>query len=188
MRPPLAISPRRDASPEQIARVERLALSVSRMESRARHEYALVLADLVEEVGWPREKNIIPTGRAGIPERWGVRSLDVWGNPEDGFEVNETFRAGTIVVPTKEVLYNVTAYRDSYGSGFREQRPGRPLLRMISVEHVMSRDDLWRRFKKEFLASTVKRSQIDFEEVGDGYIEVSVKKTAEPLFFLEREA
>lgn len=30
---------------------------------------------------------------------WEVRSLDVWGNAEDGFEVNQEFKAGKIEVP-----------------------------------------------------------------------------------------
>lgn len=36
-----------------------------------------------------------------------VRSLDVWGNEEDGFEINQSFRAGQILLPVFEVEYNV---------------------------------------------------------------------------------
>jgi hypothetical protein len=31
---------------------------------------------------------------------WRVYTLDVWGNEDDGFEVNDRSRAGTVVIPT----------------------------------------------------------------------------------------
>lgn len=33
------------------------------------------------------------------PTKWKVRSLDVWGNAEDGFDVNNEFNAGQIEIP-----------------------------------------------------------------------------------------
>jgi hypothetical protein len=33
------------------------------------------------------------------PVTWQVKSLDVWGNEEDGFEVNQEFSAGEIQIP-----------------------------------------------------------------------------------------
>lgn len=90
---------RRDATPEQIARIKRMALRVAKLRGRSKHEHILVLADMVEEAGWPKD-HFIPTGRRGPPETWDVSSLDVWGNAEDGFEVNQQFRAGILRVPT----------------------------------------------------------------------------------------
>jgi hypothetical protein len=37
--------------------------------------------------------------RSGRTEKYEVRSLDVWGNARDGFEVNNSFRAGHVEVP-----------------------------------------------------------------------------------------
>lgn len=32
-------------------------------------------------------------------EKWNVYSLDVWGNEEDGYEVNDRSRIGTVELP-----------------------------------------------------------------------------------------
>lgn len=57
----------------------------------------------------PKRKNInaIIDSAAGLkitreyvpPTTWNVHSLDVWGNEDDGFEVNNEFKAGTVELP-----------------------------------------------------------------------------------------
>lgn len=37
--------------------------------------------------------------KSGKTEKWEVRSLDVWGNARDGFEVNDSSRVGSIEIP-----------------------------------------------------------------------------------------
>jgi hypothetical protein len=33
------------------------------------------------------------------PTTWQIHSLDVWGNSDDGFEVNNEFKAGSVEIP-----------------------------------------------------------------------------------------
>lgn len=42
-----------------------------------------------------------------IPTTWDVFTYDVWGNARDGYEVNNTFRAGTVTIRCPIVTYNV---------------------------------------------------------------------------------
>lgn len=37
---------------------------------------------------------------------WELRTYDVWGNKEDGYDVNDSFRAGTIDLRLKIQTYN----------------------------------------------------------------------------------
>lgn len=168
----------RDATPEQIARIQRMALRVAKLRGRSKHEHILVLADMIEEADWPKAKNHIPTGRKGPPETWNVSSLDVWGNAEDGFEVNARFDAGTLRLPTHEYLYNVLWYRNRFVKG-------EPTYRGIGSSYSHDDSDFWRRFKRQYLKSTVKRSQITFDSSSGDFIEVSAKD-GEPLYILER--
>lgn len=176
-------SSRRDATPEQIARIKRMALRVAKLRGHSKHEHILVLADMVEEAGWPKD-GYIPTGRKGPPETWDVASLDVWGNADDGFEVNQQFRAGILRVPTYEHLYNVLWYRNRVVGGqplrFEAgQRMG------ISSGYYHDDDDFWRRFKAKYLKSTVKRKEITFDSSSGDFIEVNAAKDGEPLYILE---
>lgn len=54
----------------------------------------------------PQGKATIRSHEAGA--KWEVKSLDVWGNEEDGFEVNQEFHAGEVEIPAmvddKELL------------------------------------------------------------------------------------
>ena len=54
----------------------------------------------------PQGKATIRSHEAG--SKWEVKSLDVWGNEEDGFEVNQEFHAGEVEIPSmvddKELL------------------------------------------------------------------------------------
>lgn len=174
----------KEVTPQQI---QRMALRVAKLRGQARHKAAMVLADAAEGAGWPENPNIIPTGRRGRPETWRVLSLDVWGNPRDGFEVNNAFTAGTIRVATEETLWNVRSYRDSYKKGFREWGSyHQPLLRAISTSWDVESDALWRALKRDYFAAATERRHIEFDNQGDGRIDVSLARNGKPLLTLER--
>lgn len=44
--------------------------------------------------------------RQYIETKWELRTYDVWGNAKDGFEVNDTFRQGTIDLKLEAKKYN----------------------------------------------------------------------------------
>lgn len=81
------------------------------------------------------------------PVKWQVKSLDVWGNEEDGFEVNQEFSAGEIEIPAmtddagllklmkkegfikENIRSNQIEFEDT-GSGFievKEKKTGEPV-------------------------------------------------------------
>ena len=84
------------------------------------------------------------------PTKWVVKSLDVWGNEEDGYNINQEFHAGEIEIP---------ALTDDAG-----------LLELLK-EH-------------DFLKSSVRLNQVNFDESAAGLIEVQDAKTSEPLYLL----
>jgi len=86
-------------------------------------------------------------GRYVKPEIWEVKSLDVWGNQEDGYEVNNEHNAGKIEIPAmldnaglvkllkkegflKETVTVKQVEIESPGEGFieiREKKTGEPI-------------------------------------------------------------
>ncbi len=86
-------------------------------------------------------------GRHVKPETWEVKSLDVWGNSEDGYEVNQEFNAGKIEIPAmlddaglvkllkkegflKETVRANQVEVEDNGAGFieiREKKTGEPV-------------------------------------------------------------
>ncbi len=42
-----------------------------------------------------------------IKTTWEVRTYDVWGNAKDGYEVNDTFRQGTVELNVPQTKYNI---------------------------------------------------------------------------------
>lgn len=86
-------------------------------------------------------------GRHVKPEIWEVKSLDVWGNAEDGYEVNNEHGAGKISIPAmtddaglvkllkkegflKETVRANQVEIESPGEGFievREKKTGEPI-------------------------------------------------------------
>lgn len=173
----------RSRTPEQI---QRMALRVAKLRGRSRHEHALVLADAMEEVGWPSYPNVVPTGRAGRPEVWDVQTLDVWGNAEDGWEINNWYRAGEVRIPTKEFVYNVKAYANEYAKGYRETGQGRPLLRTISVDHVHDEGTFERIIRKRFFRSNISKRTLRFDSAAEDWVEVSRVRDGKPLLHLHR--
>lgn len=180
----------RDATPAQIAQIQRAALRVAKLRGKSKHDHALVLADMMEEANWPKDRNIVPTGRRGKPERWEIRDLDVWGNAEDGYEVNNEFRAGTIRIPTEEVLYNVKSYTDNFLAGYRATGSpssvygGAPLLRLISVDsHWRYKDSLWRALKKRYPKLSSKKFELDSWS-SEGFYALQSRKDGKPALFL----
>ena len=108
----------------------RMALRVAKIRGRSKLQHALVLADAMDEAGWPHDD--IPTGRRGR-ERFRVFALNVWGNARDGYEVNNRYRTSTVIsVPTEEKLHNVRWSRD--------------ILRTRPDLHVTGRS-LWSRYE-----------------------------------------
>ena len=170
---------RRDPTSAQLARIERLALRVAKTRGRARHETALVLADLVEEAGYPTP-NRIATGRRGPPQKFNVFLLDAWGNAADGYEVNNRFLNGEIRVPQREYVFNVTNYRDKIRTGF-VRADAQPLLRTIWIDHRYTTEDLRRALSRANYR--VKHAVID--DLGDGMIEITSKVRGKPLAHLE---
>jgi hypothetical protein len=42
-----------------------------------------------------------------VPTTWELRTYDVWGNAKDGYEVNNTFRAGTVELRVPQTRHNI---------------------------------------------------------------------------------
>jgi hypothetical protein len=42
-----------------------------------------------------------------IPTKWSLRTYDVWGNAKDGYDVNDTFSAGTVELKIPVHRHNV---------------------------------------------------------------------------------
>jgi hypothetical protein len=45
---------------------------------------------------------------------WDVITYDVWGNENDGYEVNQAFRSGSVEMPVKLKVYNPGSEREFY--------------------------------------------------------------------------
>lgn len=52
-----------------------------------------------------KQPNTKPAG--SILTRWSLRTYDVWGNAEDGYDVNDTFDAGEVELRIPQTRYNV---------------------------------------------------------------------------------
>ena len=182
----------RDPSTAQIAQIKRMALRVAKLRGKSRREQALVLADLMEEAGWPRDKNKVPTGRRGRSLRLQVYGLDVWGNAEDGYDINERYSMGRISLPVREYLYNVEHYRDHL-------RKEHDIFRRIRTSYEWSRDELFRLLTATgpglagsrgwYLASNLPRRQVvffvgelDAERI---FIDINRARDGKPLLVLE---
>lgn len=44
-----------------------------------------------------------------LPTTWELRTYDTWGNPDDGYEVNDTYSSGTVELRIPQTRYNVGA-------------------------------------------------------------------------------
>ena len=170
---------RRDPTAAQLAQIERLALRVAKTRGRARHEAALVLADLVEEAGYPTP-NRIATGRRGPPQRFRVYTLDVWGNEEDGYEINERFRHSDILVPQYEHVYNVSSYRDQIRRGLTSTPGSQPILRTIFTARTYSHDNVLRT-----LLDPVLVPNHSVEDMGGDDLEIVQRRDGKPVAHLE---
>ncbi len=51
----------------------------------------------------PRQRSSVPRFKLRSYSLW---SYDVWGNARDGFEVNDRFRCGTVVIRCKKKVHN----------------------------------------------------------------------------------
>ena len=124
-----------------------------------------MLADGLEMIGYPMlarralqdsSLNVTQAMRAvlrgGSYSRFDVRSLDVWGNARDGYEINNSWRAGQVQVysrlrhPSNSDI--IKACRENYlrnrlrftidDSGsemFTIEHKGRPVLQFEQIEH-----------------------------------------------------
>ena len=167
--------------------LQRMALRVAKLRGRSKHEHALVLADAMDEAGWKDAS--IPTGRRGPPELYWIRSVDAWGNEEDGWEINDWRDAGELIVRPIELLHNVRVYRDEYVTGQRTTpadfgRRQVPLTHLISTSYFAG-PVIRKEIAKHWLKPGVR---FVLENIGDGFYEVSVSKTGEPLYQLEYDA
>lgn len=65
-----------------------------------------------------------------------VYSLDVWGNAEDGYEVNDSFKVGTILSALKSVgiianhikLFDIVIDGDDFMITIDDAKDGRPVF------------------------------------------------------------
>lgn len=175
---------KRSPTPADRALVRRAARAFATATPLEAHRRALALAAAIDAAGWPANERhpIVPTGIAGPPERWQLITLDVWGNEREGFEVNNRFRGGIVELPTELTVWNATAYRDSYVAGHRSMAHGAPLLSLMSVNRE-AREGALEGALREHLAP---RARVDITYVDDGFIEVTDRRTGEPIFHLER--
>src|SRR5947209_18704692 len=51
----------------------------------------------------PRRTSSVPSYKL---RRYSLWSYDVWGNAKDGFEVNDRFRCGIVVIKCKKTIHN----------------------------------------------------------------------------------
>ena len=167
--------------------LQRMALRVAKLRGRAKHEHAMVLADAMDEAGW-RETSI-PTGRRGPVEAYRVISLDAWGNEEDGWEINNWHPAGTIRVRPIELLHNIRVYRDKYVAGQRTT-PANFGRREVPLTHLISTSYLATPVLRAVLARDWLKQGVRFNVEyagGDDLLEVTARKTGEPIYQLELE-
>lgn len=71
-------------------------------------------------------------------EKWEVWALDVWGNEEDGYTVNDRRRAGSILLP--ENATDERIFRAMSESGYM-MRPEMKIDGDDGLFHIMSRYD-----------------------------------------------
>ena len=177
---------RRDATPAQIAQIQRAALRVAKLRGKSKHVHALVLADMMEVADYPKLspggwRDGVPTGRTSFSQPWIVWALDVWGNEDDGYEINDRSRAGRFRMPLREILYGVPQYRDTFlGS------PEKASLASLYLRNEIDVDRQFRTFKSEYLKPNVKKRQVSFDYVDDGFIEVHSTKDGEPIYHIMR--
>jgi len=92
--------------------------------------------------------------------RWEVIWLDVWGNAEEGFEVNDAHHTGRFVELPPEVAMGITEEEEQQ------------LVDILIAAGELRRD--------------VKAHQIEVEDLGENDIGINDAETREPLFQLQR--
>lgn len=60
-----------------------------------------------------------------VETTWELRTYDVWGNAKDGYEVNNTFRSGSVTLRTKVEINNADTPQE-----FRSAYPSDSQIRM----------------------------------------------------------
>lgn len=89
--------------------------------------------------------------------KYKVKSLDVWGNKEDGYEINQEFYAGDIEIPDTEPFSN----------------DDQAILDIL--------------IEKGFLKEHVTLELVEVEDFANGVIWINEVETGEPLYILEYE-
>lgn len=166
-------------------RVRRLAARAYAARERPAelHRIALGLAALIDEVGWPDNGNIVPTGMAGPPHRYQVQTLDVWGNAEDGWDINNWFNAGVLDIPSEIIAYNIEGYRDSVMQGYATRAAGEPLIGSVSFDSQDSDAAFARAVRREYLAPG---ARVVFNDSGSEFVEVTRRNDGLPLLHIQR--
>jgi hypothetical protein len=62
----------------------------------------------------PMMTNQKPAG--SLPTTWELRTYDVWGNAKDGYEVNDSYSAGTVELRIPQTRYNVGTPQEFIGA------------------------------------------------------------------------
>ena len=143
------------------AALERMALRVAKLRGRSKLQHALVLADAMDEVGWTG--NTIPTGRR-LRQFYDVIALDVRGDYENGYTIDDERRVGGLIIPINETLSNVRHVRDAF-LGTQDPRAANLLYR----SHAPLTLALERAVQREWLAGGVHLDDVEVVDLyGDG--------------------
>lgn len=60
-----------------------------------------MMTNQIDPANWPKS---VPAG--SIKTTWELRTYDVWGNAKDGYDVNDTSRAGTVELRIPQTRHN----------------------------------------------------------------------------------
>lgn len=96
-----------------------------------------------------------------------VWSLDVWGNPKDGFEVNDRCRIGTISVRAEEQIYNEGTEHE-----FRSFVPSHAAFVLALKQAGHMKRGIW-------------RSSVAIDGEHDGLLMVDEVRSGKPVWQLE---
>jgi hypothetical protein len=72
---------------------------------------------------------------------WEISTYDVWGNPRDGYEVNDVFRAGAVELRIPQTRFNVGTAQE-FVSAFPSDRQIRSIFGIERVQIETDGDDL----------------------------------------------
>lgn len=162
------------------ARLSRQALRVVKLRGRSKREHALVLADMLEEIGFWHS---IPTGRRLPPVTFNVYSLDVWGNHHDGYEVNERYRSGKpIRLRPYEMMTNIRPYAREIAAAAQQRRPVASIAQSwLNPTAYVNTNELRKILRRDYVGVP-----FHIRPMGDDY-EIVRSGSGKPLLHIEED-